>query len=61
MSIFQNYDYSDSFTRIDGEKPSISLLGIKYDPTTQWITYNENTALSSEYTKINYLLYQKAP
>ena len=39
MSIFQEYDYSDMFARIDGEKNSIGLLGIKYDPNTKWITY----------------------
>ena len=39
MSIFQEYDYSDMFARIDGKKNSIGLLGIKYDPSTKWITY----------------------
>lgn len=39
MSIFQDYDYSDQYARIDGPKPSISLLGCKYDPTTKWIEY----------------------
>lgn len=55
MSIFQNYDYSDMFARIDGEKPSVGLLGAKYDPTTKWITYaNSETELpSSEYVKNN--------
>lgn len=39
MSIFQEYDYSDMFARIDGKKNPIGLLGIKYDPSTKWITY----------------------
>lgn len=53
MSIFQDYDYSDMFARIDGEKPSVGLLGVKYDPTTKWITYtNSDTELPSiEYIK----------
>ena len=53
MSIFQDYDYSDVFARIDGKKPSVGLLGAKYDPTTQWITYADSkTELpSSEYVK----------
>lgn len=43
MSIFQEYDYSDMFARVDGPKPSVSLLGCKYDPTTQWIVYPDNS------------------
>lgn len=43
MSIFQDYDYSDMFARVDGTKPSVSLLGCKYDPKTKWITYQDNT------------------
>jgi len=39
MSIFQDYDYSDMFARVDGQKASVGLLGAKYDPTTKWITY----------------------
>ena len=39
MSIFQDYDYTDAFARIDGPKPSVSLLGCKYNPETQWVTY----------------------
>ena len=49
MSIFQGYDYSDMFARVDGTKPSISLLGCKYDPKTKWITYqNNDTELPSD-------------
>lgn len=48
MSIFQMYDHSDAFTRVDGQKPSVSLLGCKYNPTTQWIDYPDTkTKLSS--------------
>lgn len=43
MSIFQDYDYSDIFARVDGKKPEIGLLGVKYDPTTQWIIYPDST------------------
>ena len=42
MSIFQDYDYSDMFARIDGEKPSVGTLGVKYDPVTKWITYADS-------------------
>ena len=53
MSIFQEYDYSDSFARIDGDKPSVSLIGAKYIPSEQWIEYpNNNTDFSTqEYAK----------
>lgn len=39
MSIFQGYDYSDAYARVDGLKSSISLLGCKYNPITKWIDY----------------------
>jgi hypothetical protein len=45
MSIFQDYDYSDIFARVDGKKPSVGLLGAKYDPTTQWITYPDSDSV----------------
>lgn len=53
MSIFQDFDYSDIYSRLDGEKASISALGAKYDPSTKWITYpSSDTELSSsEYIK----------
>lgn len=53
MSIFQDYDYSDMFARVDGKKPSVSLLGAKYDPTTQWITYADSKTIlpTSSYIK----------
>lgn len=55
MSIFQEYDYSDIYARVDGNKPSVSLLGVKYDPTTKWIEYptNHTTLSESEYIKDN--------
>lgn len=55
MSIFQDYDYSDVFARIDGPKPSVSLLGCKYNPETQWITYPDNHTIfaNSSYIKNN--------
>ena len=55
MSIFQSFDYSDAYTRVDGHNPSVSLLGVKYDPTTQWIEY-PNTLVklpSAQFTKDN--------
>jgi hypothetical protein len=39
LSIFQDYDDTDKYARIDGKKPSVGVLGCKYDPTTQWIQY----------------------
>ena len=53
MSIFQDFDYSDMFARIKGKSPSVSLLGCKYDPTTQWINYPDTTTEMStpEYIK----------
>lgn len=42
MSIFQDYDYTDMFARVDGPKPSVSLLGCKYNPETQWLTYSDS-------------------
>lgn len=39
MSIFQDYDYTDVYARVDGPAPSVSLLDCKYDPSTKWITY----------------------
>ena len=55
MSIFQDYDYSDVFARVDGKKPSVSLLGCKYDPTTKWITYpdSETEFAEQDYIKDN--------
>ena len=43
LSIFQEFEDSDSFTRIDGPKPQVSLLGLKYDPTTKWLKYRDST------------------
>ncbi len=51
MSIFQNFDYSDQYARIDGPKPSVSLLGCKYNPTIQWVEYPTN---KTEYQQNNY-------
>ena len=44
MSIFQDYDTTDIYSRVEGEQPSVNLLGVKYNPSTQWIEYgNSNT------------------
>ena len=43
MSMFQNFEDNDIFTRIDGPKPNVTMLGLKYDPTTKWLNYRDNT------------------
>lgn len=48
MSIFQEYDYTDMFARVDGQKASVGLLGCKYNPTTQWIDYPDNKTKFSD-------------
>lgn len=55
MSIFQDYDYTDMFARVDGQKPTIGLIGCKYNPLTKWIDYpDENTEFSdTDYIKDN--------
>lgn len=52
MSIFQEYDYSDQFARVDGQKAPVSLLGCKYDPTTKWVTYPNS---DTDYPDGNYI------
>lgn len=42
VSLFQEADDTDLFSRIDGPKPSVGLLGCKYDPKTQWVKYQES-------------------
>ena len=52
MSIFQDFDTSNTYTRVEGDNPSVSLLGVKYDPTTQWIDYNNSTSkIENSYAK----------
>lgn len=53
MSIFQDYDNSESYSRIEGEQPSVNLLGTKYNPSTQWIEYNdsETESITDTYVK----------
>ena len=55
LSIYQDYETSDSFTRVDGPKPPVSLLGLKYNPQTKWLTYrDESTSIPSDtYIKSN--------
>lgn len=55
MSIFQDYDYSDMFARIDGTKNSVGLLNCKYNPITKWIEYptNKTELMESAYIKDN--------
>lgn len=49
MSIFQDYDTSNIYSRVDGPQPSINLLGVKYDPSTQWLKYgNSDTELPDD-------------
>ena len=51
LSIFQNFEDTDRFTRIDGPKPQVSMLKAKYDPTTQWLKYGYNNSLTDTYIK----------
>lgn len=43
LSIYQDIETSDSYTRIDGPKPKVSLLGVQYDPETKWLDYSNLT------------------
>ena len=52
MSIFQDYDTTNIYARVEGEQPSVNLLGVKYDPSTQWIKYNES---GDEYASDSYI------
>jgi hypothetical protein len=68
MSIFQDYDTSDSYARVDGDNPSVGMLGVLYNPTTQWIEYADtasefpqNSYVKSElFTTPDTTLYKKA-
>ena len=42
VSLFQESDDTDLFSRVDGPKPSVGLLGCKYDPKTQWVVYQQS-------------------
>lgn len=42
-SIYQNFEDADQFTRIDGPKPNVTMLGLKYEPTTKWLKYRDDT------------------
>lgn len=49
MSIFQDYDTTNIYSRVEGEQPSVNLLGVKYNPSTQWIEYGDsNTEYSTD-------------
>lgn len=49
LSIYQEYETSDAFTRVDGYKLPVSLLGVKYNPETKWIKYrDELTSIPSD-------------
>lgn len=52
MSIFQDYDTTNIYSRIEGEQPSVNLLGVKYDPSTQWIKYGDS---NTEYPTDEYV------
>jgi hypothetical protein len=43
MSIYQDFEDADQFTRIEGPKPNVTMLGLKYDPTTKWLNYRDKT------------------
>ena len=55
MSMFQNFEDADIFTRIDGPKPNVTMLGLKYDPVTKWLDYRDKTTSipSDSYIKAN--------
>ena len=42
VSLFQDTDDTDLFSRVDGPKPSVGLLGCKYDPKTQWVKFQQS-------------------
>lgn len=49
LSIYQDFEDADSYTRIDGPKLPVSVLGLKYDPTTKWLNYRDkNTSVPSD-------------
>ena len=49
LSMYQEFEYADQYTRVDGDKPQVSMLGIKYDPTTKWLNYSDsNTSIPSD-------------
>jgi hypothetical protein len=50
--MFQNFEDADIFTRIDGPKPNVTMLGIKYDPTTKWLKYKDDTTSTPTETYI---------
>ena len=52
MSIFQDYDTTNIYTRVEGKQPSVNLLGVKYNPSTQWIEYGNS---DNEYPKDSYV------
>ena len=52
MSMFQNFEDADIFTRIDGPKPNVTMLGLKYDPTTKWLNYRDDTTSTPSETYI---------
>lgn len=51
ISAFQEYDEIDNFARVDGDKPSVSYIGCKYNPKTKWVDYPDtSTQLMTEVT-----------
>ena len=52
MSIFQDYDTTNIYSRVEGEQPSVNLLGVKYNPSTQWIEYGDS---NTEYPTDTYV------
>lgn len=52
MSIFQDYDTTNIYSRVEGKQPSINLLGVKYNPSTQWIEYGDS---KTEYPSDSYV------
>lgn len=56
MSIFQDFEKADIYSRVDNVfKPNVAMLGVKYDPTTQWLNYSDSDIEipEDEYIKAN--------
>lgn len=52
LSIFLSDVVVDKVARVDGPKPSVGLLGCKYNPSTKWVEYPTS---ADEYTDYSYI------
>lgn len=51
MSIFQEYDTSDIYARVEGQMPSVTSLGVKYVPEKKWVNYDQSDIQKDKYAK----------